>query len=151
MYAGFSADINDDWSYDVGGLYYAYPGDNGDDGDFFEVYGSVSWKDLTVGVNYSDDYYAETDEATYIYGDYSFALPNEFALDLHVGYQMLEEDGGFLSSDEDGYTDYSVTVSRDFGGFNFAVAYVGTDLDEDDVFGTDWADDVVIATISASF
>lgn len=151
VYAGFSADINDDWSWDIGGLYYAYPGDDGDDGDFFEVYGSISWKDLSVGVAYSDDYYAETDEATYISADYSFALPNEFALDLHVGYQILEEDGGFLATDEDGYTDYSVTISRDFGGFNWAVAYVGTDLDEEDVFDTDWGDDVVIATVSASF
>jgi len=151
VYAGFGGSFNDDWSYDVGGLYYAYPGDNGDDGDFFEVYGSVSWKDLTVGVNYSDDYYAETDKATYVYADYSYGLPWELSLDLHVGYQMLEEDGGFLSSDEDAYTDYSVSVSRDFAGYNIAVAYAGTDLDDDDVFGTDWGDGAVIATLSASF
>jgi uncharacterized protein (TIGR02001 family) len=151
IYAGFGGSINDDWSYDVGGLYYAYPGDNGDDGDFFEVYGSVSWKDATVGVNYSDDYYAGTDKATYVYAEYSYGLPWELSLDLHVGYQMLEEGEGFLSSDEDAYTDYSVSVSRDFAGYNIAVAYMGTDLDDDDLFGTDWGDGAVIGTLSASF
>jgi hypothetical protein len=36
-------------------------------------------------------------------------------------------------------------------GFNFAVAYVGTDLDDDDLFGTDWGDGAFIGTLSASF
>jgi uncharacterized protein (TIGR02001 family) len=150
-YVGFASDINDSWSYDVGYLYYDYPGDEGDEGDYQEFYGSLSWSDLTVGVAYSDDYYAETDEFWYVYADYSFALPNDFSLDLHVGYNMLEEDGGFLSSDEDAYTDYSISISRDFAGINLAIAYVGTDLDDDDVFGSDWGDGVVVGTISASF
>jgi uncharacterized protein (TIGR02001 family) len=150
-YAGYGADINDDWSWDIGYMYYDYPGDEGDEGDYQEIYGSIAWKDLTVGFAASDDYYAETDEFYYIYADYSFALPNEFALDLHVGLNNLEEDGGFLSSDEDQYVDYSVSISRDFAGLNFGISYIGTDLDDDDVFGTDWADDVVTATISAEF
>lgn len=151
-YLGYGSDIGDtDFSYDVGVMAYTYPGDNGLDGDYNEVYGSVAWKDLTVGAVYSDDYYAETDEFTYLYADYSFALPNEFALDLHVGYNMIEEDGGFLSSDEDAYTDYSVSISRDVMGFNIAVAYVGTDLDDDDLWGADWGDGAVIGTLSASF
>ena len=151
-YLGYGSDIGDtEFSYDVGVMAYTYPGDNGDDGDYNEIYGSVAWKDLTVGVVYSDDYYAETDEFTYVYADYSFALPQEFSLDLHVGYNMLEEDGGFLATDEDAYTDYSISISRDFMGLNFAVAYVGTDLDEEDVFDTDWGDGAVIGTLSASF
>jgi uncharacterized protein (TIGR02001 family) len=151
-YLGYGADIGDSgFSYDVGVMAYTYPGDSGDDGNYNEIYGSIAWQDLTVGLVYSDDYYAGTDEFTYLYADYSFSLPNDFALDLHLGYNMLEEDGGFLSSDEDAYTDYSVSVSRDFMGFNFAVAYVGTDLDDDDVFGTDWGDGALIGTLSASF
>ena len=151
-YAGYGSDIGDtDFSYDVGVMAYTYPGDNGEDGDYNEIYGSVAWKDLTVGAVYSDDYYAETDEFTYVYVEYSYGLPWELSLDLHVGYNMIEEDGGFLSSDEDAYTDYSVSISRDFMGLNFAVAYVGTDLDDDDLFGTDWGDGAVIGTLSASF
>ena len=151
-YLGYGADIGDSgFSYDVGVMAYTYPGDSGQEGDYNEIYGSIAWQDLTVGLVYSDDYYAETDEFTYLYADYSFSLPNNFALDLHLGYNMLEEDGGFLSSDEDAYTDYSVSISRDVMGFNIAVAYVGTDLDDDDLFGTDWGDGAVIGTLSASF
>ena len=151
-YLGYGSDIGDTgFSYDVGVMAYTYPGDSGQDGDYNEIYGSIAWQDLTVGLVYSDDYYAETDEFTYLHAEYSFALPNEFALDLHVGYNLLEEDGGFLSSDEDAYTDYSVSISRDYMGLNFAVAYVGTDLDDDDVFGTDWGDGAFIGTLSASF
>ena len=151
-YLGYGGDIGDSgFSYDVGVTAYTYPGDSGLEGDYNEIYSSIGWQDLTVGLIYSDDYYAETDKFTYLYADYSFALPNDFALDLHVGYNMLEEDGGFLSSDEDAYTDYSVSISRDVMGLNIAVAYVGTDLDDDDLFGTDWGDGALIGTLSASF
>jgi uncharacterized protein (TIGR02001 family) len=150
VYAGFAGAFNEDWGYDVGFMAYLYPGDSGDEGDYYEIYGSISWKDLTVGGAYSDDYYAETDEFFYLYADYSFALPNEFALDLHVGANFLEEDGGFLSSDEDQYIDYSVSISRDWMGLNWALAWIGTDLDDDDVFGTDWADDTAVFTLSRS-
>jgi len=151
-YAGWSHSIGDtDFGVDVGYMYYDYPGDTVDpEGDYQEFYIGGSWKDLSLQVNYSDDYYAETDEFWYVYADYSFALPNDFALDLHVGYNMLEEDGGFLATDEDAYTDYSISISRDFGGLNWAVAYVGTDLDEEDVFDTDWGDGAAIFTLSKS-
>jgi uncharacterized protein (TIGR02001 family) len=151
-YLGYGSDIGaTDFSFDVGVMAYTYPGDNGDDGNYNEVYGSIAWKDLTVGAVYSDDYYAETGDFTYVYAEYSYGLPWELSLDLHVGYNMIDEGEGFLSSDEDAYTDYSVSVSRDFMSFNIAVAYIGTDLDDEDLFGTDWGDGTVVGTISASF
>jgi uncharacterized protein (TIGR02001 family) len=151
-YLGYGSDIGaTDFSFDVGVMAYTYPGDNGDDGNYNEVYGSIAWKDLTVGAVYSDDYYAETGDFTYVYAEYSYGLPWELSLDLHVGYNMIDEGEGFLSSDEDAYTDYSVSVSRDFMSFNFAVSYAGTDLDDEDLFGTDWGDGALIGTISASF
>jgi uncharacterized protein (TIGR02001 family) len=151
-YAGWAGNIGDsDIGIDVGYIYYDYPGDDGDvEGDYQEVYTSISWKDLSVGVAYSDDYYAESDEFWYVSGDYSFTLLEELTVGLHAGYNMLEENGGFLSSDEDAYTDYSVTVTYSWSGVDFSVAYVGTDLDEEDYFGTDLADDVAVFTIAKS-
>ena len=150
-YAGWSGPIGDtDFGIDVGYIYYAYPGDDGDDGDYQEFYIGGSWRDLSLQVNYSDDYYAETDEFWYVAADYSFTLLEELTVGLHVGYNMLEEDGGFLSSDEDAYTDYSVSVTYDFMGVDLALAYVGTDLDDEDVFDTDWGDDAAVFTISKS-
>ena len=149
-YAGFGSDISGDWSYDVGFMYYDYPGDNGDDGDYAEVYGSLAWKDLTVGVNYSDDYYAGTDEFWYVYGKYSFSLPYDISLDLHLGYNSIEEDGGFLATDEDGYADWTVSLTKTLMGVDFSLAYVDTTLDEEDVFDTDWAEATAVFSISKS-
>ena len=151
-YAGWASDLgNSGLGIDVGVLYYDYPGDDGQEGDYWEVYGSMSWNDLAVGVHYSDDYYAETDEFWYVYADYGFSIFWDLGVGLHVGYNMLEEDGGFLSSDEDAYFDYSVSLSKEWVGVEWAVAWVGTDLDDDDVFGTDWADDTVVFSVSKSF
>lgn len=160
-YGGWASSIGDtDFGIDVGYMYYDYPGDDGGYGDYQEVYVKGSWKDLSLGVNYSDDYYAETGDFWYVAGDYSFSIMENISIALHVGYNMLEEteldaqgnvtDGGFLSSDEDAYTDYSVTVSYEWASVEFALAYVGTDLDEDDLFGTDWGDDTAVFSISKS-
>lgn len=150
-YAGWSSAIGDtDFGIDVGYIYYDYPGDNGNKGDYQEFYVSGSWKDFSVSVNYSDDYYAETDEFWYYAADYSLTLVENLSLAFHVGYNQLEEGGGFLSSDEDNYTDYSVTLGYAWAGVDFSVAYVGTSLDENDVFGTDWAEDTAVFTISKS-
>lgn len=150
-YAGWSSAIGDtDFGIDVGYIYYDYPGDNGNKGDYQEFYVSGSWKDLSISVNYSDDYYAETDEFWYYAADYSLELVENLSLGLHVGYNKLEQGGGFLSSDEDNYTDYSVSLSYAVAGVDLSVAYVGTTLDEDDVFGTDWGEDTAIFTISKS-
>ena len=70
-YAGWASDLGDSGlGIDVGFLYYDYPGDDDEEGDYWEVYGSMSWNDLAVGVHYSDDYYAETGEFWYVYADY---------------------------------------------------------------------------------
>ena len=150
-YAGWASDLGDSGlGIDVGILYYDYPGDDGLEGDYWEVYGSMSWNDLAVGVHYSDDYYAETGEFWYLYADYGFTLFADIGLGLHVGYNMLDEAPGFLSSKEDTYFDYSVSLSKEWAGVEWALAWVGTDLDDDDVFGTDWADDTLVFSISKS-
>ena len=150
-YAGWSSAIGDtDFGIDVGYIYYDYPGDNGDEGDYGEVYVSGSWKDFSLSVNYSDDYYGGTGKFYYYAADYSIGLfDTGVTVDFHVGYNDFDENG-FLSSEEDTYTDYSVSLGYSWAGVDFSVAYVGTDLDDDDVFGTDWADDTAVFTISKS-
>ncbi|QFU77130.1 hypothetical protein EY643_16520 [Halioglobus maricola] len=149
-YVGWGMDVGENSAIDVGYLYYDYPGDDGDEGDYQELYGSFSFHDFTVGMAYSDDYYGETDTFFYYYADYSLGLGENFSLDFHVGYNDLDEDGGFLSNEEDSYTDYSVALSTSWLAVDWSLAYVGTTLDEKDVFDTDWADDTVVFTVSKS-
>ncbi len=150
-YAGWAGDIGDSgFGIDVGYFYYDYPGDDDAEGDYQEFALGLSFADLGLSVVYSDDYYGETDEFWYVAADYGISLSDAFSIGLHVGYNMLEEDGGFLSSGEDAYTDYSITGTYSVAGVDLSLAYVGTDLDDDDVFGTDWADDTVVFTIAKS-
>ncbi len=150
-YVGWSGDVGENSSIDVGYLYYDYPGDSSaGEGDYQEIYGSFSWHDLTVGINYSDDYYGETDTFFYYYAGYSWGFADNWSLDLHIGYNDLEKNGGFLATDEESYIDYSVGVTTSFLAVDWTLAYVGTDLDEEDVFDTDWAEDTVVFTVSKS-
>ncbi|KAA1189223.1 hypothetical protein F0M18_16245 [Pseudohalioglobus sediminis] len=149
-YIGWGMDVGENSAIDVGYLYYDYPGDDGDNGDYQEIYGSFSWHDLTLGMAYSDDYYGGTDKFFYYYADYSWGFAENWSLDFHVGFNDLDEDGGFLSDGEDSYTDYSVGLTWSVMGVDLGATYVGTTLDEDEVFGTDWGEDTVVVSISKS-
>jgi len=150
LYVGYGGEISEDLSYDVGFVQYVYPGDEGPDGDYYELYGSLAYKDFTVGAVWTDDYYAETGDYTYLYGEYSLGLPADFSLAFHAGYNFIDEDGGFLSSDEDGYTDYSVALNKSWLGVDWSLGWYDTTLDDDDVFGTDWADGRVVFSVTKS-
>jgi len=149
-YAGWAGDLTDSVGVDVGFMVYTYPGDNGADGDYNELYLKLDIFGGSLGAVYSDDYYAQTGKFYYLSGDYSFPLGETFSVDLHAGYGDIEKNGGFLSSDTDSYLDYSVGISASWLAVDLSVAYIGTNLDKDDVFGTDWAEDSVIFTISKS-
>jgi uncharacterized protein (TIGR02001 family) len=150
LYAGFSSTFGDsDFGYDVGAIYYAYPGDDGLEGDYYEVYGGLSWNDLSVSLNYSPDYYGETGKFYYVSGDYSFGFAEIWSLDLHVGYNKFDEEG-FLSDGADKYWDYSVGVGVSVMGVDLSLAAVGTDLDEEEVYDYKWGDVQAVFTISKS-
>ena len=151
-YVGWAGDLGDSGNLgvDVGYMYYSYPGDEGEDGDYQEVYFKLNLWDGTLGAVYSDDYYGGTGDFYYLSGDYSIGLGENLSLDLHVGYNDLEKNGGFLATDTDSYVDYSVGISASWLAVDWSLAYVGTDLDEEDVFDTEWGDDSVIFTVSKS-
>ena len=149
-YAGWASDVTDNVGVDVGYMYYSYPGDDGSDADYQEVYLKVNLFGGTLGAVYSDDYYGGTGDFYYLSGDYSIGLCETFSVDLHVGYNDLEADGGFLSSDTDSYVDYSVGVTASWLAVDWTLAYVGTDLNKKDASGTKWGEDATVFTISKS-
>jgi hypothetical protein len=131
-----------------------------------------------VGANYSDDYYAESGEFIYLYGDLSYPLNERFTLDAHLGWNIFDEErkligpadepteipwgscvGTGFMCDEDQYLDWSLGVTaKDVGGVDISLTYVGIDADSEDFIGT-WAvsntdeqlfDDTVVLAISKS-
>jgi uncharacterized protein (TIGR02001 family) len=152
IYAGFGGSFGDsDFGYDIGVMAYTYPGDDGLEGDYNEIYGGISWKDLSVSMAYSDDYYAETGKFYYLAGDYSYGFAEIWSLDLHVGLNSFDEADAFLSDGADEYIDFSVGISVSVAGVDLSLAAVGTDLDEEEVYDTEWGEPQAIFTISKSF
>ncbi len=150
-YAGWSGPIGDtDFGIDVGYYYYQYPGDTIDPtGDYEEFNITGSWKDLSVGVTYSDDFYAETGKYWYYGADYSLSFAEDFSLGFHAGYNDFDDEG-FFATDETNYTDYSITLGYTFKGVDLSVAWVGTDLDDEDCWDTNYCDDTAVFSISKS-
>ncbi len=129
-YGGFGGAITDDIGYDLGVIYYDYPSDPSDpEGDFLEVYGSVEVGSFSFGMNYSDDYFAETGSAVYYYGNYDLNLPANFVLSFLTGYQDFKDD---TFGNEDSYVHYGVTLGKSALGFDFALSWSDTDISKNE-------------------
>lgn len=136
---GWSGAINDDWSTDVGIMRYGYPNAEIDGSNFYELYGSLSYKDLTFGLAYSDDYYANSGNFIYVYAYYAYALSDNLSLDLHVGQNEYDDSSA-------SYLDWSIGLSTEVLGAGLSLTYVDTDIN-----GSYLADSRVIFAISKSF
>ncbi|MGH1403448.1 MAG: TorF family putative porin [Alphaproteobacteria bacterium] len=131
LYAGYAGEY-ENISYDIGGLYYAYPGaDSSLDYDFWEVYGSVGYNfdvaSASVGVNYSPDYFGSSGDSFYTHLGVDVPLPRNFTLSGGVGHQAIDDNAAFGTDD---YTDWNASLGYDWKNLNFSVTYHDTDLDE---------------------
>ncbi len=145
-YAGFSGEFPFGVGWDVGGLYYHYPGNDEEDlsgeYDYWEAYGSLSytfsapWEpSITGGFNWSPDYFGEDDDAIYGYGELALSLPLNFGLSFYVGHLDVEGDQTFPAGYS--YTHWSVGGSYEIGGFSFDLSYFDADDDCSDELGID--------------
>jgi len=126
FYVGFSKELNDSLSYDIGVTHYGYPNEPaGPTANFNELYGNLTFKGVTLGVAYSSDFSGETGKATYYSLGYDFSLPSDVGLSLHVGKQNIDE--------LDDYKDYSISLSKTAAGIDFGLAWYNTDIDACDI------------------
>jgi len=138
VYGGFKGMIDDELAYDIGVLYYGYPHDNNNGNinlPYTEVYGSLTFKGFKFGVNYSDDYFAESGKFFYPYVEYTFDPIENLTLLFHYAYNSFDEEQAGLDG-EDYYQDWKIQASTKWVGLTWALAYVDTDLDDDqDCYG----------------
>jgi uncharacterized protein (TIGR02001 family) len=133
VYGGFKGAINEDVAYDIGVLYYGYPHDNNNGNTnlpYTEVYGSLTFKGVKFGLNYSDDYFAESGKFYYPYVEYAFDPIENLTLSFHYGYNKFDENQVGLDN-EDYYQDWKIQAATKWLGVTWALAYVDTDLDDD--------------------
>ena len=156
VYGGFKGAVAKDLSYDVGLLGYIYIGESfGNIGlsspNTGEVYGALTYGPVTGKVSVSvTDLFGVPDSTGSFYADLSatFDLGHGFSIVPHVGYQDV------ANHDQLSYTDYSLTLAKDFGkGLTGTLAVVGTD-DENLAFtsgGQSASDAAVVVGIKYTF
>lgn len=128
FYGGYKATIGDtDFFYDVGGLYYYYPGKRNPgvvNADNFEAYGAIGWKWVSLKLSYSfKDYFGarpnanadETDGTIYVDLTANYPIGDTGAtLVGHVGWLDVENDGsdGDLATfGKVSYTDWKLGIA----------------------------------------
>lgn len=157
FYAGYRGTFTPDWAYDVGYILYHYAKNNSKpDLDYSEIYVSTTWKGLKFGVNYSDDYFAETDRYWYLYGSYSHALTESISVSASVGYNAFDSSdamASFLVTDSDpgdNYVDWKIGVSTTWQGLGWSLSYVDTNLSKEDCGGTKICEATAVAAVTKS-
>ena len=133
LYGGYKGEISKTLSYDVGGLYYFYPGNKLADvagaglvnANTFEIYGALTFGPVTA--KYSNALTntfgnASSKNSGYLDISASFDLGGGFSLAPHIGHQEIKGSGSLS------YTDYALTLGKDMGGgVSLSAALVGTD------------------------
>jgi|EndMetStandDraft_5_1072996.scaffolds.fasta_scaffold149240_3 uncharacterized protein (TIGR02001 family) len=137
IYGGYKGEISKDFTYDVGVLTYYYPSNKLKDVPGFknanttEVYGALTYGPATLKYSHAvTNLFGTADSKNSGYLDLSatFDVGSGFSVVPHVGYQKIRGGEGGFNNDDFSYTDYSVTLAKDFGsGFSGSLALVGTD------------------------
>jgi uncharacterized protein (TIGR02001 family) len=157
-YGGLTGEFSNGISWDVGGLYYQYPGtdaDAGADFDFAEVYGNLGYTFADVslepsvgfGVAYSPDFFGEDGDGLYLSGTLDLSLPMGFGLSFLVGHQDVDGDKTSGPAGFD-YTHYVVGLNKSVSIFDFDVSYYDSS-DETDCGGD--ICEAIVFTVSSSF
>ena len=138
-------------TWDLNATYFAYPGaDDSLDYDYIEgkvgLGYTISAVTLGAAVSYSPEFFADSGDAWYSQGNVTWALPQDFSLTGHLGYQSIDEEAAFGVPD---YTDWSLGVGYAAQGFNFALQYIDTDLSNAEC--ADNCDARVMFSVSRSF
>jgi uncharacterized protein (TIGR02001 family) len=130
LYGGYKGSISKELGYDVGVLTYQYPSNKlAPSANTTEIYGALTYGPATLKYSHAvTNTFANPDSKNSYYIDLSagFDVGNGLTFTPHIGYQKIK--GPF--SDPGSYTDFSLTLSKDFSGLAVSGAIVGTDADK---------------------
>jgi uncharacterized protein (TIGR02001 family) len=152
---GFTRDFGDSGvSWDVGFLYYDYPGLSS--ADFLELYAGLSWSLFHVKLAYSDDFAGVGASAWYLDGGVGYDWENGFGVFAYAGYSFgdaFDSSEGLPFGAPD-YFNYGLGVTYTIGDHvTLDARAVGTDQSgafriSDGVFENDFRG---LASITVSF
>lgn len=157
LYAGYATPVASGVTLDAGLLYYAYPGSEGGDFEFFEPYASLSGTLGPATAKAGVAYAWEQDglggnSNVYVFGDLSAGIPNTpVTLKSHVGYSR----GDTPLTPSGDYVDWLIGADYVRGKFTLGLAYVDTDLTAKQAARggatKDIVDSAVVVSLTAAF
>ena len=125
LYGGYKGDIvKDTSSFDVGVLTYQYPSNHlNPKAETTEIYGALTFGPVTAKYSHAVSNlfgFGNSKNSGYLDLSASFDVGGGVMLAPHVGNQTVSKNGNAS------YTDYSLTVSKDFSGWLVSGALIGT-------------------------
>ena len=145
LYGGYSWQVND-VAYDVGLIYYAYPGADSEAGyDFVEAYASVGYDfdavSLSAALHFTPENFGETGEGWYLTGGLGRALSDALSVDANIGFSQVTPDFG-----ED-YLDWNLGLTYSFPLLALDLRYHDTDAPD----CVDACDSRIVLSLSTGF
>jgi uncharacterized protein (TIGR02001 family) len=143
-YGGFAGALSNGIGWDVGGIYYTYPGQHEDtftdkatglrvgaDYNYAEVYLKTSYAFTGVtysptvkgGVFYSPDYFGEDGDGVYGFGTFGVTVPYDIGLSATVGYLTVDGDKTTGAINGYDYVHYSISASKAVGKLNLNLSW----------------------------
>ncbi len=128
LYGGYKGQLAKDLGYDVGVLTYIYSGNKlSPSANTTELYGALTFGPVTAKYSHSTTNlfgFARSSGSGYLDLSATFEVADGWSVAPHVGVQSVRRNSNFS------YTDYSVTLSKDFSGFVVSAALVATSTDK---------------------
>ena len=130
LYGGFKGELSKELTYDIGVLAYQYPSNKlSPSANTTEIYGALTYGPATLKYSHAlTNTFANADSKNSYYLDLSatFDVGGGLIVTPHIGYQKIK--GPFAGPGS--YSDFALTLSKDFSGLVVSGALVGTDADE---------------------
>jgi uncharacterized protein (TIGR02001 family) len=127
LYGGWKGEVSPGLTMDVGLLTYQYPSNNLPvSANTTELYGALTFGVATLKYSHSVSNlfgFDNSKQSGYLDLSAAFDLGDGLSLTPHVGHQQVKNNGSFS------YTDYSLTLSKDFSGWVPSLAIVRASTD----------------------
>lgn len=128
LYGGYKGELVKDVNFDVGVLTYMYPSNKlATSANTTELYGAVTFGPATLKYSHAlTDTFGNAGSKNSFYLDLSagFDVGGGLMVTPHIGHQKIK------GSSACSYTDYSVSVSKDFSGLVPSLMAVGTNAND---------------------
>ncbi len=145
LYGGYAGAI-DNFSYDLGVIFYWYPGARGAlNYNLWEVYGKSGYDfgvaDISAGIAYTPDNFGATGDATYLNAGLNIPITDMLSVSAAMGYWMLTQG----AKDQ---TDWNIGATMSvYDWFDIDARYYDSDIS----FLGKFADNRFVVSISRSF